>query len=173
MKRVSRVFADWSNEHEQRWLAHMEAKGCRFIDRSTCTYRFAECHPTPDTAYRMDFRVGSQRDLDEYFDLAADAGWCHVHTHNGWHYFRRRSDANACPEFFTDDKSVKAKYRRAVLAALAVWIPWALIMLPRLNTPITSQSDALRLIYMAGRYVAVAVAAGMAYWLFRMAMLMR
>lgn len=173
MKRVFRMFADWSNDREQEWLSQMEAQGWRFFDRGVFGYWFKPCEPKAGVAYRMDFWPDTRRRVKEYFDIAYDAGWDHVHTHNGWHYFRRREGFDQWPEFFTDVQSVRAKYRRVVRAALAVWIPWATVVSLRIARPIVTRSSGLHVVYTIGQWGTIVVLLGMAHWILRMWMLMR
>ena len=72
-----------------------------------------------DYVYRLDWREASRKELPDYLQLFADAGWEHVGSLSGWQYFRRLTAEEPTPEIFTDVDSKVAKYERMIFAAAA------------------------------------------------------
>ncbi len=123
---VFRFFFAWQDDQEEKWLEKMARQGWHLV-RGGIVFRFVEGKPG-EFRYRLDYRPGSNRSLEEYFTLFADSGWEHVCSFGGWHCFRT-GDASA-PEVFTDVDSKVEKYRR-LLMLLLVFLMASLVILSR------------------------------------------
>jgi len=114
--RKFRIFMAWQDEKEEDWLNEMSAKG--FLLHKVVFpgfYHFETGEPASYT-YRLDFKTYPQKDMDQYLQLFADAGWEHVgQFFNGWQYFRKAVIPGEEAEIYSDAESKIAKYHRLML----------------------------------------------------------
>ena len=90
MSRISvrfRPFPVWNSEGELRWLEDLASRGYRLVKSFNPLYFFKRGEPE-SVRYCHGFGRVKSRDRDEYLQLYADAGWQHVSSWVGWHYFK-------------------------------------------------------------------------------------
>ena len=110
-------FWPWQDVQQERWLSEMSRQGRHLASlRWPARYAFVAGEPR-DYVYRLDWREASRKELPDYLQLFADAGWEHVGSLSGWQYFRRLTTEEPAPEIFTDVDSKVAKYERMIYAA--------------------------------------------------------
>jgi hypothetical protein len=115
-------FWAWNDEEEEKWLEEMSQKGWHLeAPGFPGFYRFAKGEPC-EFSYRLDFRAGSLKSLEEYRQICRDAGWEELGRMGSWYYFRKECRDGARPEFFSDSISKVQKYRRLLLF-LVIFLP--------------------------------------------------
>ena len=115
-------FWAWEDEKEENWLEEMSQKGWHLKDPGfPCVYHFAKGEPRT-YSYRLDFRTGSFKSLQEYLQICSDAGWEMLGRMGSWYYFRKECQDMEKPEFFSDKDSKVQKYRRLVFF-LVIFLP--------------------------------------------------
>jgi len=129
-------FWAWNDAEEEKWLEEMSQIGWHLEKPGfPGFYRFAKGEPRA-YSYRLDFRTGSLKSLQEYMQICRDAGWEALGRMGSWYYFRKECRGGEKPEFFSDKDSKIQKYRRLIVF-LAIFLP---IMLN--GTRIISQREA-------------------------------
>lgn len=113
-KRVFKVFWAWQDEEQEAWLHQMSAQGFHLKSAGLCFYNFEKGQPQQYT-YRLDYQLGTQKDLPEYLELFDAAGWEYLGKFNGWHYFRKPVKAGEVMEIYTDSESKIKKFERRLL----------------------------------------------------------
>jgi hypothetical protein len=115
-------FWAWDDDKEEKWLESMSQDGWHLVDPGfPCVYRFCRGDARP-YSYRLDFRSGSFKSLQEYLQICQDAGWELVGRMGGWYYFRKEGRDGEKPEFFSDRDSKVRKYGR-LLMFLVIFLP--------------------------------------------------
>ncbi len=115
-------FWAWDDEKEEKWLEAMSGKGWHLENPGLpCVYHFIKGEPR-EFSYRLDFRTGSFKSLQEYLQICHDAGWEMIGRMSSWYYFRKECRSGERPEFFSDKDSKVQKYRR-LLVFLVIFLP--------------------------------------------------
>jgi hypothetical protein len=115
-------FWAWDDEKEECWLEEMSQGGWHLEKPGfPGFYQFRKGVPR-SYAYRLDFRTGSLKSLQEYMEICRDAGWEAIGRMGSWYYFRKECRGGKKPEFFSDKDSKIQKYRR-LLVFLAIFLP--------------------------------------------------
>jgi len=127
-KRFFRMFWAWDDETEEAWLSQMAQRGWHLVRPALGFYPFVQGDPK-NVVYRMDFKAGD-KDMAEYLQLFADAGWQHVGALGGWQYFRKEAAEGGTLEIYTDNTSKIQKYQR-VITLLIVFLPILIVMFSR------------------------------------------
>lgn len=122
IRRCVRVFFAWQEGAEERWLERMAAEGWFLVRVTWPVYTFVQAAPAR-LAYRLDYRVGSNEDLDTYLGLYRDAGWEFVARLGSWMYFRRPATGTDADELYTDNRSRAQRYRRQLTYMLIAALP--------------------------------------------------
>jgi len=108
-------FWAWEDEKEEEWLETMSKKGWHLDHPGLpCVYHFIQGEAR-DYSYRLDFRTGSFKSLQEYLQICNDAGWELIGRMGTWYYFRKECRGAEKPEFFSDKDSKVQKYRRLII----------------------------------------------------------
>jgi hypothetical protein len=108
-------FWAWDDEKEEKWLEELSQNGWHLVGPGfPCFYHFIKGEPRP-YAYRLDFRTGSLKSLQEYLQICRDAGWEMLGRMGTWYYFRKECRGTEKPEFYSDKGSKVQKYRRLAL----------------------------------------------------------
>ncbi len=74
-------------------------------------YIFRKDEPQ-ELEFRMDFRRDKKENLGDYIQLCTDTGWHHGCTFKGIHIFYTQEKTTVKADFFSDDESKIAKYKR-------------------------------------------------------------
>jgi len=120
--RKLRWFWAWDDEKEEKWLEAMSQNGWHLENPGLpCVYHFIKGEPR-DYSYRLDFRTGSLKNLQEYLQICRDAGWKMVGRMGTWYYFRKECREGEKPEFYSDKDSKIQKYSR-LLVFLVIFLP--------------------------------------------------
>ena len=82
-----RPFPVWNSDGELMWLEEMARDGYRLVKSLNPIYFFERAEPEA-VRYCHGFGRLKSKDRDDYFQLYADAGWQHVSSWVGWHYFK-------------------------------------------------------------------------------------
>ncbi len=127
-KRFFKIFGGWNDEGEEAWLSQMAQRGWHLVRPALGFYPFAKGDPK-NIVYRMDYKSGD-KDMAEYLQLFADAGWQHVGALGGWQYFRKEAVEGETLEIYTDNTSKVRKYQR-VITLLIVFLPILMVTLRR------------------------------------------
>ena len=115
-------FWAWDDDKEEKWLEDMSRNGWHLENPGLpCVYHFIKGEPR-DYSYRLDFRTGSFKSLQEYLQICRDAGWEMLGRMSSWYYFRKECHGGEKPEFFSDKDSKVQKYRRLIIF-LVVFLP--------------------------------------------------
>ncbi|MCX6558419.1 MAG: DUF2812 domain-containing protein [Candidatus Aminicenantes bacterium] len=115
-------FWAWDDDKEEKWLEDMSQNGWHLENPGLpCVYHFIKGEPR-DYSYRLDFRTGSFKSLQEYLQICRDAGWEMLGRMSSWYYFRKECRGGQKPEFFSDKDSKVQKYRRLTLF-MVIFIP--------------------------------------------------
>ena len=118
--RKYKFFFTWEDDREEQWLQQMARQGLHLVHANMLGfYRFRQGNPA-EVSYRLDY---VQKVDGSYRQLFEDAGWEHVISMSGWHYWRKQATAAPAAEIFTDAASKAAKYRRILGFALMCCIP--------------------------------------------------
>lgn len=117
-----KLFWAWEDEKEEIWLEGMSRTGWHLETPGfPGFYHFAEGGPR-EYSYRLDFRTGSLRSLQEYLQICRDAGWEELGRVGSWYSFRKENRGGERPEFFSDRHSRIQKYQR-LLAVMVIFLP--------------------------------------------------
>ncbi|MCX6554545.1 MAG: DUF2812 domain-containing protein [Candidatus Aminicenantes bacterium] len=115
-------FWAWEDEEEEKWLEAMSREGWHLENPGMpCVYHFSKGEPR-EYSYRLDFRTGSFKSLQEYLQICRDAGWEMLGRMSSWYYFRKPCPDGEKPEFFSDKDSKAQKYRRLILF-MVIFLP--------------------------------------------------
>ncbi|TFG76136.1 MAG: DUF2812 domain-containing protein [Chrysiogenales bacterium] len=130
-------FWAWDDEKEETWLEEMSQNGWHLDNPGLpCVYHFIKGEPR-DYSYRLDFRIGSFKSLQEYLQICRDAGWEMLGRMSSWYYFRKECRGGEKPEFFSEKDSKVQKYSR-LLIFLLIFLP---IMLNVMRTVFQRQES--------------------------------
>ena len=114
-------FWAWEDEKEEAWLREMSQKGWHLKSVSIpSNYTFEQGEPT-DYVYRLDYFI-DRKNMEEYQQIFADAGWDYMGEMSGWQYFRQEAAQGQELEIFTDNTSKAKKYQRLMLF-LIIFLP--------------------------------------------------
>lgn len=120
-----KTFVDF--DKEEAWLNRKAAEGWLIV-KAGLLYTFAPIAPG-SAVVRVDYRPSmSAADFDDYRNLFWDAGWRHQagSRWSGAQYFASfTGDADA--DIFSDPASKAQRYRRAMVATLALLLPFLAI----------------------------------------------
>jgi len=115
-------FWAWDDDKEEKWLEEMSQNGWHLENPGLpCVYHFSKGEPRA-YSYRLDFRTGSFKSLQDYLQICRDAGWEMIGRMSSWYYFRKECRGGERPEFFSDTDSKVQKYRR-LLVLLVIFLP--------------------------------------------------
>ncbi|MBN2399125.1 MAG: DUF2812 domain-containing protein [Candidatus Aminicenantes bacterium] len=115
-------FWAWDDDKEEKWLEAMSQNGWHLENPGfPCIYQFIQGEPR-QYSYRLDFRTGSCKNLQDYLQICRDAGWEMLGRMASWYYFRKECHGGEKPEFFSDTDSKIQKYRR-LLIFLSIFLP--------------------------------------------------
>jgi hypothetical protein len=115
-------FWAWDDEKEEKWLEELSQSGWHLDNPGLpCVYHFIKGEPRA-FSYRLDFRTGSFKSLQEYLQICRDAGWEMIGRMGTWYYFRKECRDGEKPEFYSDRDSKVQKYRR-LLVFLVIFLP--------------------------------------------------
>jgi hypothetical protein len=115
-------FWAWDDNKEEKWLEDMSQNGWHLENPGLpCVYHFIKGEPR-DYSYRLDFRTGSFKSLQEYMQICRDAGWEMLGRMSSWYYFRKECRGGQKPEFFSDKNSKAQKYQRLILF-MVIFLP--------------------------------------------------
>jgi len=140
-------FWAWDDEKEEKWLEGLSQDGWH-LDKPgfPCVYHFSKGEPRR-FSYRLDFRTGSFKSLQEYLQICRDAGWEMVGRMGTWYYFRKECRDGENPEFYSDTDSKIQKYRRLTLF-LVIFLPILLNgMLSLFRSPQSGFFAGIRIFY--------------------------
>jgi hypothetical protein len=82
-----RAFPVWNSDGELKWLEELAGRGYRLVKSWNPVYLFERTEPE-SVRYCHGFGRIKSKDRNDYFQLYADAGWEHVSSWVGWHYFK-------------------------------------------------------------------------------------
>jgi|GEM_PF-765712 len=102
----------WKSEQELRWLEDLASKGFRLKHSFNPFYFFEKAEPE-SVRYCHDFREVRRKDREEFFQLYSDAGWEHVSSWVGWHYFKSKSSSATALDKITSTEN-NAKFLQFV-----------------------------------------------------------
>ncbi|ELK45655.1 DUF2812 domain-containing protein [Bacillus sp. SB49] len=113
-KRTIRIFFTWQDNKEAEWLQSMAKDGWHLARYRFGLYTFIQGEPG-EYVYKLDYRNGTDEDIDSYLALFEEAGWEKVERFHGWHYFRKPLTVNEdAPDIYTDHETEAHKYRLLV-----------------------------------------------------------
>ncbi|MFB9324925.1 DUF2812 domain-containing protein [Paenibacillus aurantiacus] len=102
----------WDYRRDETWLTNLSTRGLHLNRPGFMRYRF-EYEPSVRYEYRMDYQDAmNAKQLEEYCDLYADAGWEYVGTCVNWRYFRRPHLEGETIELYSDKESIRSFYRK-------------------------------------------------------------
>jgi hypothetical protein len=96
------------------------------IDRIGLGFVFRRGEPI-EYNYQQDFRAESKGKISEYLAFIEEAGWEHIVSYSGWHYFRKPITTGTADEFFSDSESKLEKYNR-LKATFPLLYPFYLVI---------------------------------------------
>jgi len=112
----------WDDDKEEKWLEAMSRNGWHLENPGLpCIYHFIKGEAR-EYSYRLDFRTGSFKSLQDYLQICRDAGWEMVGRMGTWYYFRKECRDGEKPEFYSDNDSKVQKYSR-LLIFLLIFLP--------------------------------------------------
>jgi len=130
-----RFFAVWQEGREAAWLKSMSADGWHLKRVLPLFYQFEKGEPQ-DYEYTLDFMIEARTDMQEYRNLIEDAGWEYVGDMSGWQYFRIDADKEQDAVIYSDEESLKGKYRRVLAILCLSGLPlFTLFLTGGLNRP--------------------------------------
>jgi hypothetical protein len=127
-------FWAWQDDKREKWLTEMSLQGWHLdsIDRIGLGFNFIKGEPGNFT-YQLDFRAGKDHEINDFLAFAIDAGWEHIESYTGWHYFRKPTTPEDAEEFFSDSDSKLGKYKR-LRATLPLLYPfYFVVFIPHLD----------------------------------------
>ncbi|WP_284646176.1 DUF2812 domain-containing protein [Paenibacillus silviterrae] len=102
----------WNYKRDEVWLTGLSAQGLHLNRPGVIRYRF-DYDPSVRYEYRMDYQdTMNVKQLEEYCELYADAGWEYVGTCVNWRYFRRPYLEGETIELYSDKESIRSFYRK-------------------------------------------------------------
>ena len=131
IKRVIRTFLAWQEEKEEKWLADMSRQGWHLERVGFFNYTFRESPPA-EYAYRLDFKVLGNKDIEDYKSTFKDAGWEYIGNFGSWFYFRADISKDPDMELYSDNRSKIEKYKRLLIFLGIVCGPVLMYSLPNL-----------------------------------------
>jgi len=132
LKTIYKVIFEWEDEKEEKWLEQMAEKGWRLVSVAPCVYKFQRSE-SEKVVFRLDYKMSSDKDYQEYLMLFKDAGWELFATFSNWHYFKIKPENKEVPEIYNSSKSKAQKYRRLLKilpGVLALVPPYWLLFSP-------------------------------------------
>jgi hypothetical protein len=120
-KTVLKLFFAWQDQEEQHWLEHMAAEGWLLNGYFFLLYEFTYSEPR-EYVYRIDYKLTSDKDLDEYTEIFAQGGWEHVCSFSGWQYFRIPKEEYST-DIYTDAASRIEVLKRRLALAFIIALP--------------------------------------------------
>ena len=127
-KRMFKWFWPWQDERLEAWLRSMSQQGWHLASAGwPARYTFVRGEPA-GLVYRLDWQEASRKEMPNYLQLFADAGWEHAGSHAGWQIFRRPATDRATREIFTDVDSKVAKYERMIFGAGGAFAAVSVVM---------------------------------------------
>lgn len=121
-RRVRKLFWIWQDDQLEEWLASMSVSGWHLVGTSYIGLSFYFVKgETQNYTYRLDYRSGSNTDLQEYVHLFEESGWTYIGQDCVWKYFRHGFTDGDQPEIYTDSESKAARNQRIIglLAGIA------------------------------------------------------
>jgi Protein of unknown function (DUF2812) len=103
-----------------------------------------------DRVYRADYRYGSKADIKDYTHLCEEAGWKNVFVRQSFYIFSAPADLAAQADFFSDQDSKIAKYKRLRLRVLilgAVFTPILFYFYSFLQGTVSTESSVIPTIF--------------------------
>lgn len=115
--RKFKLFFSWQDVEQEAWLSEMSRRGLHLKQPGGIgRYIFAQ-GVSREFAYRLDFN--RDKPAEDYLQFLRDAGWEHLGTRGGWHYWRKEMQGGQAPELFTDPESKIQKYQRLFASYVA------------------------------------------------------
>ncbi len=113
-KTVFKAIFAWEDEKEEKWLEQMALEGWKLISVAPYIYKFERSQPEK-IVFRLDYKMTTDKDYQEYLTLFKDAGWEMFATFANWHYFKIKPENTEVPEIYNSGKVKALKYRRLLL----------------------------------------------------------
>lgn len=126
-KTIFKAIFAWEDEKEEKWLEQMAADGWRLISVAPYVYKFQRSEPER-VIFRLDYKMTTDKDYQEYLMLFKDAGWEMFATFSNWHYFKIKPENTEVPEIFNSGRVKALKYRR-LLMGLVPLLPIFIVLL--------------------------------------------
>jgi hypothetical protein len=102
----------WDYKRDEAWLTDLSTQGLHLNRPGFIRYRF-DYDPSVRFKYRMDYQdTMNAKQMEEYCDLYADAGWEYMGTCINWRYFRRPYLEGETTELYSDKESIRSFYRK-------------------------------------------------------------
>jgi hypothetical protein len=107
----TRLSFAWNFRKDEKWASGLSAQGLHLEKPGLFRNRFVR-KDGERYVYRLDYHSLRGKALKGYLTLYADAGWEHIGTVVGWHYFRKDYAPGETFELYTDSASLKQFYVR-------------------------------------------------------------
>lgn len=135
MKIVKKLFFIWGEQKEKLFLEKMAKDGYKLVKVRFGKYYFEE-DTSKDVVYQFDYKGLSKITEDEYLGFYNDTGWTLACQYGGWYYFYQEiNEGEEIPTIYSDNHSMKARYRRLMFFLLLAGFPLyyqALIFFPNM-----------------------------------------
>ncbi|MFC5446683.1 DUF2812 domain-containing protein [Paenibacillus aestuarii] len=102
----------WDYKRDEAWFTDLSMRGLHLNRPGIIRYRF-DYDPSVRYEYRMDYQdTMKAKQLEEFCDLYADAGWEYVGNCVNWRYFRRPYLEGETIELYSDKESIRSFYQK-------------------------------------------------------------
>lgn len=120
---VKKLFFAWNEAEERTFLESMAAKGYFLEKVGFGRYHFKEGEAA-NVVYQFDFRTADKLTAQEYLQIYRDDGWRCAARYGCWYYFYKKQEDDAVSlSLFSNNESVRAKYRRMLILLSVVGFP--------------------------------------------------
>lgn len=121
-------FWAWQDDKEEEWLHQMALQGWHLFELTFPTiYKFKQGKPA-NMYYRLDFKANTNKDMESYKKLFADAGLEHCGMMGGWQYFRKETAKGEETEIYSDNDSKIRKYQYVLYWLMIVTLPIFIVL---------------------------------------------